>query len=78
MPAVSASALRKKPGRTEFQRGVLSRGDDGGLVVHKTGQQGSGVLSSMAAANCFIVLPEDAGPVSVGDEVIVQPFAAFV
>ena len=78
MPAVSASALRKKPGRTEFQRGVLSRGDDGRLVVHKAGQQGSGVLSSMAAANCFIVLPEDAGPVSEGDEVTVQPFAAFV
>ena len=78
MPAVSASALRKKPGRTEFQRGVLSRGADGRLVVHKTGHQGSGVLSSMAAANCFIVLPEDAGPVSEGDEVTVQPFAAFV
>jgi molybdopterin molybdotransferase len=78
MPAVSASALRKKPGRTEFQRGVLSRGGDGRLVVHKTGHQGSGVLSSMAAANCFIVLPEDAGPVSAGDEVMVQPFAAFV
>jgi molybdopterin molybdotransferase len=78
MPAVSASALRKKPGRTEFQRGVLSRGDDGRLVVHKTGHQGSGVLSSMATANCFIVLPEDAGPVSAGDEVTVQPFAAFV
>ncbi len=78
MPAVSASALHKKPGRTEFQRGVLSRGGDGRLVVHKTGHQGSGVLSSMAAANCFIVLPEDAGPVSEGDEVMVQPFAAFV
>jgi molybdopterin molybdotransferase len=78
MPAVSASALRKKPGRTEFQRGVLSRGGDGRLVVRKAGQQGSGVLSSMAAANCFIVLPEDAGPVSEGDEVMVQPFAAFV
>jgi len=78
IPAVSASALRKKPGRTEFQRGVLSRGDDGRFVVHKTGHQGSGVLSSMAAANCFIVLPEDAGPVSEGDEVSVQPFAAFV
>jgi len=78
MPAVSASALRKKPGRTEFQRGVLSHGADGRLVVHKTGHQGSGVLSSMAAANCFIVLPEDAGPVSEGDEVTVQPFAAFV
>lgn len=78
MPAISASALRKKPGRREFQRGVLSCGADGRLVVHKTGHQGSGVLSSMAAANCFIVLPEDAGPVSEGDEVAVQPFAAFV
>jgi molybdopterin molybdotransferase len=78
MPAISASALRKKPGRREFQRGVLSRSDDGRLIVRKTGQQGSGVLSSMAAANCFIVLPEDSGPVSEGDEVTVQPFAAFV
>ncbi len=78
MPAVSASALRKKRGRREFQRGVLSRTEDGRFVVHKTGHQGSGVLSSMAAANCFIVLPEDAGPVSEGDEVTVQPFAAFV
>jgi molybdopterin molybdotransferase len=78
MPAVSASSLRKKPGRREFQRGVVSRADDGRLIVRKTGQQGSGVLSSMAAANCFIVLPEDSGPVSEGDEVTVQPFAAFV
>ena len=78
MPAISASALRKKPGRREFQRGVLSRDADGRLLVHKTGHQGSGVLSSMAAANCFIVLPEDVGPVSKGDEVEVQPFAAFV
>ncbi len=78
MPAISASALRKKPGRREFQRGVLSRAEDGRLIVRKTGHQGSGVLSSMAAANCFIVLPEDSGPVSEGDEVTVQPFAAFV
>ncbi len=78
MPAISASPLRKKPGRREFQRGVLSRSEDGRLVVRKTGHQGSGVLSSMAAANCFIVLPEDSGPVSEGDEVTVQPFAAFV
>jgi molybdopterin molybdotransferase len=78
MPAISASALRKKPGRREFQRGVLSRSGDGQLIVRKTGHQGSGVLSSMAAANCFIVLPEDSGPVSEGDEVMVQPFVAFV
>jgi molybdopterin molybdotransferase len=78
MPAVSASSLRKKPGRREFQRGVLSRSGDGRLIVQKTGHQGSGVLSAMAAANCFIVLPEDSGPVSEGDEVTVQPFATFV
>ncbi len=78
MPAVAASSLQKKPGRREFQRGVLSRSVDGRLIVQKTGHQGSGVLSAMAAANCFIVLPEDSGPVSEGDEVTVQPFAAFV
>jgi molybdopterin molybdotransferase len=76
--AVSSERLRKKTGRREFQRGVLARDADGRLVVSRAGQQGSGVLSSMNAANCFIVLPEDAGPVAEGDEVIVQPFAAFV
>ena len=76
--AVCLDALRTKPGRREFQRGVLSREPDGRLVVRRTGAQGSGVLSSMSAANCFIVLAEDAGPVRAGDEVTVQPFAAFV
>jgi len=76
--AVCRESLRTKPGRREFQRGVLSREPDGRLVVRGTGTQGSGVLSSMSAANCFIVLAEDAGPVASGDEVTVQPFAAFV
>jgi molybdopterin molybdotransferase len=76
--AVAMSPFRKKPGRREFQRGVLSRDDVGRLVVRSTGRQGSGILSSMSAANCFIVLTEDAGPVAAGDEVNVQPFAAFV
>jgi molybdopterin molybdotransferase len=76
--AVSSGQLRKKAGRREFQRGVLTRDADGRLVVGRAGHQGSGVLSSMNAANCFIVLPEDAGPVAEGDEVTVQPFATFV
>jgi molybdopterin molybdotransferase len=76
--AVSSGALRKKPGRREFQRGVLTRNADGQLQVRRAGHQGSGVLSSMNAANCFIVLAEDAGPVSAGDEVTVQPFSTFV
>ena len=76
--AVSSEDLRKKPGRREFQRGVLTRDADGQLRVRRAGRQGSGILSSMSAANCFIVLPEEAGPVSAGDAVSVQPFAAFV
>jgi molybdopterin molybdotransferase len=70
--------LKKKTGRLELQRGVLTREADGQFVVHKSGRGGSGILSSMSVANCFIVLAEDAGPVAEGDEVTVQPFATFV
>ncbi|UCH52516.1 MAG: molybdopterin molybdotransferase MoeA, partial [Pseudomonadota bacterium] len=49
-----ASRFNKRPGRTEFQRASLMRESDGTLVVRRTGQQGSGILSSMAAANCFV------------------------
>ncbi|MEJ2602675.1 MAG: molybdopterin molybdotransferase MoeA [Gammaproteobacteria bacterium] len=78
LPAVSAAPLPKKPGRREFQRGILASDADGRLVVREAGQRGSGILSSMSRANCFIVLPEESGPVEAGDEVWVQPFAAFV
>ena len=78
MTAVSRERLRKKVGRREFQRGVLTREADGRLFVRRAGHQGSGILSSMNAANCFIVLPEEAGPAEEGDEVTVQPFSAFV
>jgi molybdopterin molybdotransferase len=70
--------LRKKPGRMEFQRGVLSRDGDGKYIVDTTGHQGAGVLRSMAEANCFIVLPLDGDTVMPGDEVDVQPFSALV
>jgi molybdopterin molybdotransferase len=70
----SATALRKKPGRTEFQRGILARGDDGRWSVRVTGQQGSGVLRSMSEANCFIVLEHERGDVKQGDLVCVQLF----
>ena len=76
--AVSRQTLHKKTGRREFQRGVLTSDEHGRLFVARAGQQGSGVLSSMNAANCFIVLPEEAGPVAQGDEVSVQPFSSFV
>jgi molybdopterin molybdotransferase len=75
--AVTESRLKKKPGRREFQRGVLSRSPDGSYRVRATGRQGSGILRSMADANCFIVLPEDSGSVEAGTTVQVQPFAAL-
>jgi molybdopterin molybdotransferase len=70
----SATALRKKPGRTEFQRGILERGADGAWTVRITGSQGSGVLRSMSEANCFIVLEHERGDVKAGDPVSVQLF----
>lgn len=70
--------LKKRPGRTEFQRGVLEWGADGALAVTSTGEQGSGILSSMSRANCFIVLPHEAGNLEAGSLVEVQPFEGLV
>jgi len=63
--------LRKVPGRTEFQRGILFKDADEWLVK-TTGQQGSGVLRSMSEANCFIVLEHERGKVAAGELVQVQ------
>jgi molybdopterin molybdotransferase len=73
----SAAALRKIPGRTEYQRGILFR-ENGEWKVRATGQQGSGVLRSMAEANCFIVLEHERGAIAAGDPVSVQPFDGLV
>lgn len=70
----SAQAIRKKPGRTEYQRGIVAPAPDGGWQVSITGQQGSGVLRSMSEANCFIVLGHEQGTVASGDEVEVMLF----
>jgi molybdopterin molybdotransferase len=67
--ARSLDALRKKPGRTEYQRAVLSVGNDGLMEVRITGGQGSGVLRSMSEANCIVVLHHDQGSVRPGDPV---------
>jgi molybdopterin molybdotransferase len=72
LQAVSTSALKKAPGRTEFQRGILTRDDRGVWSVRVTGEQGSGILRSMSEANCFIILPTDQGNVAAGSLVEVQ------
>jgi molybdopterin molybdotransferase len=72
-PARAAEPMGKKPGRREFKRGVL-RFADGCWHVRTTGPQGSGILSSMVAGNCLIVLEEDRGDVAEGETVLVEPF----
>jgi molybdopterin molybdotransferase len=66
--------MRKKPGRTEYQRGIVTAGTDGQLHVRTTGNQGSGVLSSMVQANGLIVLHHSQGSVAAGEEVDVLMF----
>ena len=71
------NALKKAPGRMEFQRGILQREADGSWQVSTTGLQGSHVLSSMSHANCFILLAADSSGVAEGENVRVQPFRDF-
>jgi molybdopterin molybdotransferase len=73
-----ASALKKSPGRTEFQRGILAQDATGNWSVRVTGAQGSGVLRSMSEANCFIVLEHGRGSVAPGDLVTVQLMEGLV
>jgi molybdopterin molybdotransferase len=76
LKAVSANAIRKVPGRTEYQRGVLYV-ENGAWKVRTTGQQGSGVLRSMSEANCYIVIEHERGRVEAGELVDVQLIAAL-
>lgn len=74
----SETALKKRAGRLEFQRGVISSTDNGEMVVRSTGAQGSGILSSMGEANCFIELPLETEKIEAGELVKVQPFAGMI
>jgi len=67
--AALGAPIRKAPGRMEFQRGILAPDGAGGWSVRTTGDQGSGILSSMSQANCFIVLPTETGNVPAGEMV---------
>ena len=78
LKARSLEAIRKKPGRTEYQRGTVSTAANGSLQVQTTGNQGSGVLSSMAEANGLIVLHHNQGNVAVGEDVDVMMFDGVI
>jgi molybdopterin molybdotransferase len=70
-PARCVEPMKKGRGRTEFQRGILFQ-ENGEWCVRPTGAQGSGVLRSMADADCFIVLEHERESVGAGDTVKVQ------
>jgi molybdopterin molybdotransferase len=76
--AACTTPLRKKPGRTEYQRGVVTRSADGRWQVAITGSQGSGILSSMSVANGMVVLHHAQGDVAKGDDVDVIGFDGLV
>lgn len=78
LKVICTSPIRKLKGRTEFQRGILFVGEDGTWQVKTTGNQSSGVLSSMSQANCFIVLDDDVGNVEAGTTVKVQLFDGVI
>jgi len=71
LKAVCTSPIKKAPGRTEFQRGILYL-EEGVFKVRVTGEQGSGILKSMSDANCFIMLHDHVGNVDAGATVDVQ------
>jgi molybdopterin molybdotransferase len=76
--ATCTTALKKSPGRQEYQRGILSQDENGEFFVASAGHQGSHILSSMSQSNCYIVLPEACKGVQVGDKVTVEPFSLLI
>lgn len=76
--ATATVSFTKKPGRTDFQRGICWTDPQQGLLVKSVGQQGSGMLSSMTKANCYVVLEQDRGKVTPGEKVSVLPFDQYL
>ncbi len=75
---VTPKAIRKKPGRTEYQRAIVTRAEDGGWQAHITGSQGSGILRSMSQANGLLVLGHEQGDIAAGAYVDVLPFDGLI
>ena len=78
MRATSSAPIKKRPGRTEYQRGIATRAADGTWLVAPTRSQGSGVLSSMSEANCLIVLAHEQSDVAAGTPVEIVPFDGLI
>ncbi|WP_148253850.1 molybdopterin molybdotransferase MoeA [Aidingimonas lacisalsi] len=74
LTASAESSLRSRRGRVDYVRGIYRSDDEGRLWVRSTGQQGSGILSSMVSANCLIEISAELESIAAGDRVLVQPF----
>ncbi len=77
LSAIAGHPLKKQPGRTDFQRGILTNNNGVNTVV-SAGLQSSGVLSAMAKANCYIRLEAERGSVAAGEIVSIIPFDGFI
>ncbi|HEU4743523.1 MAG TPA: gephyrin-like molybdotransferase Glp [Meiothermus sp.] len=73
LEAVAATPFSPNPSKVAYRRAVLSFGA-GGLQVHTTGNQSSGVLRSMAVGNALVVLEAGVGA-EVGQKVRVIPLS---
>ncbi len=78
LAATSLSTMRKRPGRTDFQRGIYQVNGNGQLEVSAISGQGSGILSSMSQANCYIILEQHRGRIETGETVMIEPFDALL
>lgn len=78
LTATCTGALKKTPGRMEFQRGVLSQDENGDFRVDSAGRQGSHILGAISRANCFIVLPAECDGVTAGSKVTIEPFELLI
>ncbi len=72
--AVADEAMPSRRGRVDFHRGIYRVDDAGRLRVRTTGPQGSGMLSSMVAANCLIEIEASRADIGAGETVLLQPF----
>ncbi|WP_448214146.1 molybdopterin molybdotransferase MoeA [Colwellia sp. MEBiC06753] len=78
LQAKTQTPLKKASGRQDFQRGIWQLSSSGELVVTSTGSQGSGILSSITKANCFIILAQEQGNVAKGELVTIELFDKLI
>ena len=78
LTAILDNAIKKRSGRMEFQRGILSSrvSAEGNIIWHVAtfSQQESHRVYGLAQANCTVILAEESSDLQPGDRVKVAPF----